>query len=461
MKYFLFLSVILSSTIYAQYQIGHTTITFNDPSRTGGFGSGGGAGRQIQTEIYYPAISTGENTTIIDATFPIIVFGHGFAMSWDAYANIWEHYVSRGFIVAFPRTEGSLFPAPVHQDFGLDLRLVSNALLDLNVESSSPFFGKMIEKSAIIGHSMGGGASILAAANNSSIATVVGLAPAETDPSAIAQAGNVSVPALIFSGSSDGVTPPNDHHVPIYNALNSTCKSFVSIDGGAHCYFANTNFNCDFGESTSSTGISITREEQQNTTYAILDPWLDYKLKGICEAYEAFLVAMENQPGTTTESTCSQIPSVTLFNDVNQGFGVWCSDQLGVSYQWYFDNQPLEGETNDCINIPVDLGGTYHLAVYFEEGCSMSNSISFESEILENSAFSIQLYPNPAKDWITLETETNVDLVQIYDPNFKEVAKLNWTDRPYILDVTSLARGTYFLKVSVQKNVWIKKIQVN
>ena len=461
MKYFLFLSIILSSTIYAQYQIGHTTITFNDPSRTGGFGSGGGAGRQIQTEIYYPAISTGENTTIIDATFPIIVFGHGFAMSWDAYANIWEHYVSRGFIVAFPRTEGSLFPAPVHQDFGLDLRLVSNALLDLNVESSSPFFGKMIEKSAIIGHSMGGGASILAAANNSSIATVVGLAPAETDPSAIAQAGNVSVPALIFSGSSDGVTPPNDHHVPIYNALNSTCKSFVSIDGGAHCYFANTNFNCDFGESTSSTGISITREEQQNTTYAILDPWLDYKLKGICEAYEAFLLAMENQPGTTNETTCSQVPTVTLFNDVNQGFGVWCSDQTGTSYQWYFDNQPLEGEINDCINIPVDLGGTYQLAVYFEEGCSMSNSISFESEISENSAFSIQLYPNPVKDWITLETETNVDLVQIYDPNFKEVAKLNWTDRPYILDVTSLARGTYFLKVLAQKNVWIKKFQVN
>ncbi|MDG0973711.1 MAG: hypothetical protein P8O07_06080, partial [Crocinitomicaceae bacterium] len=40
-------------------QVGTTTITFNDPARTGGFGSGGGAGRQIQTEIYYPATTAG------------------------------------------------------------------------------------------------------------------------------------------------------------------------------------------------------------------------------------------------------------------------------------------------------------------------------------------------------------------------------------------------------------------
>ena len=34
--------------IAVQALVGHTTITFNDPTRTGGFGSGGGAGRQIQ-----------------------------------------------------------------------------------------------------------------------------------------------------------------------------------------------------------------------------------------------------------------------------------------------------------------------------------------------------------------------------------------------------------------------------
>jgi hypothetical protein len=38
---FLFVLVLQKQSI-AQYAIGHQTITFNDPSRTGGFGSGGG-----------------------------------------------------------------------------------------------------------------------------------------------------------------------------------------------------------------------------------------------------------------------------------------------------------------------------------------------------------------------------------------------------------------------------------
>lgn len=76
--------LLITTSVFAQYQIGHTTITFNDPSRTGGFGSGGGTGRQIQTEIYYPAAVAGEDVACAADSFPVIVFGHGFAMSWDA-----------------------------------------------------------------------------------------------------------------------------------------------------------------------------------------------------------------------------------------------------------------------------------------------------------------------------------------------------------------------------------------
>ena len=292
---------------FSQFNIGHTTITFNDPSRTGGYGSGGGAGRQIQTEIYYPAATTGDNTAISSGNFPIIVFGHGFAMAWDAYQNIWEHYVSLGYVMAFPRTEGSLIPSPVHADFGLDLKLVEQRMQAENSLSTSIFYQHLSANSAIMGHSMGGGATLLAAQNNSSIKTIVGLAPAETDPSAIAAAANVTVPAVIYSGSSDGVTPPADHHIPIYNGLSSDCKTFVSIIGGAHCYFANSNFNCDFGEATSSSGISISRSEQQTRTFASLDSWFDYILKGNNASLGAFLNALDQAPSSQIipQTTCS------------------------------------------------------------------------------------------------------------------------------------------------------------
>ncbi len=334
--------IFLSFTTLAQYPIGSTTITFNDASRTGGYGSGGGSGRQIQSEVYYPATAAGVDATVATGVFPVITFGHGFAMSWDAYQNIWEHYVPLGYIVVFPRTEGSLFPAPSHGDFGLDLKLVDEKMQLLNSNAASPFYQKISSNSAIMGHSMGGGATILAGAGNTSIETIIGFAPAETTPSAIAAAPNVAAPAIIFSGSQDGVTPPNDNHLPIYDGLASSCKSFVSLIGGGHCYFANTNFNCDFGETTSSTGITITRAEQQTRTYSVLDPWLEYILKGNSAAYSTYLTALDAMPTEIVSQTTCQALAI---------------DEMEMDFHFYpnpaNDKLTIENPTNQELSVEV------------------------------------------------------------------------------------------------------------
>ncbi len=342
--------ILLSFTSLAQYPIGSTTFTFNDATRTGGYGSGGGSGRQIQTEVYYPAVAAGVDASVANGIFPVITFGHGFAMSWDAYQNIWEHYVPLGYIVVFPRTEGSLFPAPSHGDFGLDLKLVDEKMQLLNSNAASPFYQKISSNSAIMGHSMGGGATILVGAGNTSVETINGFAPAETTPSAIAASSNVTVPAIIFSGSQDGVTPPNDNHLPIYNGLASSCKSFVSLIGGGHCYFANSNFNCDFGESTSSTGITITRLEQQARTYSVLDPWLDYILKGNSAAYSTYLTALDAMPAEIVSQTTCQALAL---------------DQMTVNFQFY--PNPVSGKL--VIENPTDH--ELLVEVYNLQGCKV------------------------------------------------------------------------------------------
>ncbi len=441
----------------AQYQVGHTTITFNDPARTGGFGSGGGSGRQIQTEIYYPASTVGDNVAVASGQFPVITFGHGFAMSWDAYTNIWQHYVARGFIMAFVRTEGSLIPSPSHGDFGTDLRQVSDKMLALNSNGSSIFNGKILQKAAIMGHSMGGGASFLAAANNANIETVIGLAPAETTPSAIAVSPNVSVPALVFSGTADGVTPPADHHIPIYQGLTSTCKSFVAITGGAHCYYANSNFNCDFGESTSSPNISITRAEQQTAVYSVLDPWLDFKLKGVCQSYAAFLLAIESTPGTVNETICPALPTVTIVNDPNQGSGVYCSSLQGNSYQWYMDNQPIVGETQQCYNIPVDLGATYQVEVFFANGCVLSQPITMTSGLNELFDSKITLYPNPANQFVTIESVKSEFKYQLMDLNGRVISMNKTFSKMHMIDISILSKGIYQVAITDGMNKTTKQ----
>jgi pimeloyl-ACP methyl ester carboxylesterase len=457
---FVIAATLIQLYCYSQYQIGHSTFTFNDPSRSGGFGSGGGPGRQIQTEIYYPSYTAGENTAVATfPNFPVIVFGHGFAMGWDAYANIWQHLAPQGYILVFVRTEGSLIPAPSHGDFGDDLALVATKMLALNGAAGSPFNGKVKQKVVIMGHSMGGGATMLAAENNTSIAGIVGLAPAETNPSAVSVCGNINVPALIFSGSNDGVTPPIDNHLPMYQGLASSCKSYVSITGGAHCYFANSNFNCDFGESTSSQGISITRAQQQQKTYEILDPWLNYVLNTDCYALADFQASLTNTAGTVNQTTCAQPGINALINFDNSQ--MMSTPTPGDYYQWYVNGQIMLGETNDTLLIPMDFGGTFTVSVMSTNGCDTSNFITLQGGVGEVQ-LNFSLYPNPTNDMLHVEFQKQLlGYYEILDISGRTLTKEAVNSNQLKIDCSNLSKGSYLLKIYENGRYTTKKFSVH
>jgi predicted dienelactone hydrolase len=446
-KLSLFLICFMSFYSMAQFAVGHTTITFNDPARTGGFGSGGGPGRQIQTEIYYPAGSAGNNVPVSAGEFPIISFGHGFAMSWDAYANIWEALASRGYIIAFPRTEGGLIPGPSHGDFGLDLALVANRMLELNSNSASIFHNKINGNAGIMGHSMGGGASFLAAGGNSNIKTVVGLAPAETNPSAVTAAASVTVPTLVLSGSSDGVTPPAEHHLPIYNAVTGTCKYFLSITGGAHCYFANTNFNCDFGEGSSSTGITIQRAQQQATMIDYIVPWFDYHLKNICSGWTAFTSPQATDTRITPSSTCSvTLPTTPV---ITLGTNVLISS-VTTNIQWYLNGQILAGETN--ATCPLSYGnGSYTVVNTANPNCDAVSEpyvYSGGTGSVDKLNFAYSVQPNPASDIFNVIISNNQEFeVEVYSINGQLITVSSGVNS-ITFQTSDWNKGVYLVKIT-------------
>lgn len=289
----LLLAILLTGAAFVatSQEIGHTSTSFFDESRD----------RDISVEIYYPAEEAGDDTPVAAGTFPQIIFGHGFVMPWSDYENLWSHLVPEGYVMCFVTTEGSFSPS--HEDLGLDLAFCASALFSENGDAQSFFYNSLTDKQAIMGHSMGGGGSWLAASGNMEIETVVGLAPAETNPSAISAAENVLVPALVISGSNDAVTPPADHHTPIYNSTASECKAFVNIVEGGHCGFANAGI-CDFGE-LFFEGMS--REEQQEITNNLLINWFDFFLKNESEAWEEFETYCENESSVELNTTCSSI----------------------------------------------------------------------------------------------------------------------------------------------------------
>lgn len=286
---------LFSSTVISQpFLIGHKQITFNDPARSN---------RAIQTEIYYPATAAGDNTPFASGQFPLIVYGHGFVMVWSAYQWMWDSIVPYGYIMAFPRTEGSI--SPTHSEFGLDLAFLNTFIKSENTNNASFFYQHVTNESAIMGHSMGGGASFLAAANNSNLTTLINFAAANTTPSSITAALNVTVPILMFSGENDGVAPPATHQIPMYNSCASQCKTHITLLGGGHCYFADYNFNCSFGEGTTSPQPTITMDEQHVRTFYMLLPYLDFMLKNNVIAGNTFLNRLASNIDITYVRNCN------------------------------------------------------------------------------------------------------------------------------------------------------------
>ena len=255
--------------------LGHTTLNFVDATRNN---------RSIPCEVYYPATSAGDNTPALDPSslaltgYPAIAVGHGFVIGAANYDIIAEQLIPFGFVVALVNTETGF--APSHENFGLDLAFVAHAL-QLESQNSSSILHNTVhqEREAIIGHSMGGGAAWIAAASDPLIDAIVGLAPAETNPSAIAAASSVNCNTLVFSGSDDAVTPPADNHQPIYDGTSAGCKTFVSLTGGSHCGYIDAGTLCDFGE---PLGGSLARADQQEAYLTLMTAWLRYFLNAEC-----------------------------------------------------------------------------------------------------------------------------------------------------------------------------------
>lgn len=491
MKSFKFLVLVLlvaigSKSTAQPYAIGSTTITFIDPSRSN---------RAIETDIYYPAVSAGSNTAVAGSSgdrFPVVAFGHGFVMTVDVYQNIWSALVPNGYIVALPKTEGGFLPN--HTNFGRDLAFVVSALQDAGSATGNLFYKKVAKTSAVMGHSMGGGAATLAVQYNPDITALAGLAPAETNPSASATAQGVNIPSLIFAGGNDCVTPAAQHSLLIYNNLSSGCKTYVNIIGGSHCQFANSNFNCSFGELTCSPSASISRATQQAKVNQYLLPWLDFRLKGDCQDWYALQADLSSDAAVTTFQTCP--------------VAFACTPPLGHRTKWIrarsavlrwnpascyesYEIRWRQAGTTTWNNVSVGTANTYYLR-YLTPGTTYEWGVRGYCDVAgtqfstfgpkqtfttlltnpparvgegEEMDFNIVIYPNPANDNFkvqvtgTPESEVMVEVYNIVGSLIQRKAMTMESDLQNLsFDLTNNVSGLYFIKVSDGKSVITQKL---
>lgn len=218
-------------------------------------------GGTLPVRIYYPATTNGQNAPLArngTVTYPALTFGHGFLQPVTRYESTLNHLATHGYIIIASESEGGLFPS--HQNFANDMRFCLTFLEQQNISPVSFLQGAVnTARFGAFGHSMGGGASILATAADSRIKALANLAAAETNPSATGAMAQVRVPTVLLSGSADTIVPVASNGQTMY--ANGTAPRLLPvIQGGWHCGFEDVStFGCDSGPLARETQLALTR----------------------------------------------------------------------------------------------------------------------------------------------------------------------------------------------------------
>ncbi|MGZ3142183.1 dienelactone hydrolase family protein [Lentzea chajnantorensis] len=145
---------------------------------------------------------------------PAVAFGHGWMQPVRRYHGLLRHLASWGVVAAAPAVErGPLLSARV-----LSANLLTTLDICTGVRLGTGDISVDPTRLALAGHSMGGGAAVLAASSSPKVRAVVTLAATETRPSALDAARSVSAPGLHLAAGEDRIAPPVGHSEAIATA---------------------------------------------------------------------------------------------------------------------------------------------------------------------------------------------------------------------------------------------------
>jgi dienelactone hydrolase len=154
--------------------------------------------------------------------WPVVIWSHGFARGPQHHETAARFAASWGFLVATPAL-------PNFADHAANGRFLAEDLLPAAVTAS----GQADPPVALVGHSAGGLASVIASASASGVDAYVGLDPVDSGSLGADAARRVSAPALILHGEAGSCNAE----------ANSSAWRFsgtawsVDVNGASHCDF--------------------------------------------------------------------------------------------------------------------------------------------------------------------------------------------------------------------------------
>jgi len=188
------------------FAVSTTTVARNG---TGGRFGGG--------TIYFPSDTS-------QGTFGAVVIAPGFTERQNAISWLGPRLASQGFVIFTIDTNSTTDNPSTRATEML-------AALDFLTQTSSVRTRVDANRLAVSGHSMGGGGTLEASAQRSSLKAAVPMAPWDTQKNF----SNDSVPTLIVAAQNDNVAPVNQHARPFYNSLSTARpKMYLELAGASH-----------------------------------------------------------------------------------------------------------------------------------------------------------------------------------------------------------------------------------
>ncbi|NLP06232.1 hypothetical protein GX411_09820 [Candidatus Fermentibacteria bacterium] len=170
---------------------------------------------------------------------PVVAFGHGWNLSIDHYYSYCRHFASWGYVVVLPTISNPLFN-PEHDRRANCLVMSARYASSLGGQSGHVLENRIDRDNwSLVGHSMGGSLSILAAdlfgpGLGDTLRAAVSYSGPQSDPEC--SGAGVLVPKLILEGTEDGIVPWEDVQSQVWADMPAP-GAFAVIDGASHCYF--------------------------------------------------------------------------------------------------------------------------------------------------------------------------------------------------------------------------------
>lgn len=115
------------------------------------------------------------------------------------------------------------------------------------------------------------------------------------------------------------------------------------------------------------------------------------------------------------------------------------------------------------------IGEGYHISTYnwlVNDGVHEWTHTNVLTTNLGTSEFAgttptLEVYPNPAHENITINSEENIESLRIFDVSGKQTGEYSVKDKVFHIDVSKYEKGLYLFDIRLNGNSYYKKILIN